>query len=469
MHRSGTSFAASLLHAAGLDMGSRLMPAARGNERGHFENMDFVEFHMRELRLTGHDDSGWTAMHTLTLPAEAASEAREIIGTNARDSAWGWKDPRTTLFLDFWSSVVSDANYLFIYREPSEVIDSLYRRGDESILLSPELAARAYLTHNEMMLQHARQHRERSFIANVSAIALDQRRFLEALAERFNVDLDANAPSTFESDLMRTIELDAPQATVLRHLVPEIDRLYNGLEREADLPSTIPERKRTSSRKVKEAFFKGWLSESKREDELKLRNSELGQRNADVEQRDAELQSMRAVLYELQAGYAKRGEHLDEAERLLAVERASYRAEMRSLRDEVERAENRVRDAFAQNAYLRATIADYDVIIADLRTTIAGLQATTADLHTTIADLHTTVADLEAQREDARSQRQDLEQRLEQTAAELATQTEALIAATRAESDRVAFLIATVHSSSFWKLKRSINRALRSLGLRAQP
>jgi hypothetical protein len=441
MHRSGTSFVASLLHAAGLDMGSRLMPAARSNERGHFENMDFVEFHMRELRLTGHDDSGWAALHTLTLSEEAASEAREIIETNARATAWGWKDPRTTLFLDFWSSVVSDANYLFIYREPSEVIDSLYRRGDESILLTPELAARAYLTHNEMMLRHARQHRARSFIANVSAIALDPQRFLAALAEKFDVDLDAHVPSTFEGELMRTIAPDAARATMLRHLFPEIDRLYHDLEREADIPSATGESKRASARRVKDAFFNDWLLESKREDELNLRNAELSQRNAAVEQRDAELAGTRAVLYELQVRYAKRGEHLDEAERLLRVERVAREAELERVRDEVERAENRVRDAlFVQEA----------------------------DLRTSIADLRTTIADLEAQLENARTRNQDLEQRLEQTTRELVTQTEALIAATRAESDRVAFLIATVQSSSFWKIKRGINRVLRSLGLRAQ-
>jgi DNA repair exonuclease SbcCD ATPase subunit len=340
-----------------------------------------------------------------------------------------------------------------------------------------------------MMLRHAREHRAQSIIANVSAIARNPEQFLATLAETFGLDLNVHAPSPFEGELMHTIARDAPQATLLRHLVPEIDRLYSSLEREADIPSGTSEGKRASARRVKSAFFNGWLLESKREDELNLRNAdltlrnaelnqgdaelnlrnaelnlrnaelnqrnaELNQRNAAVEQRDAELAGTRAVLYELQASYAKRGEHLDEAERLLRVERAAREAELESVRNEVERAENRVRDALAQDA--------------DLRTTIADLRTTIADLRTTIADLRTTIADLEAQLENARTRNQDLEQRLEQTTRELLKQTEALIAATRAESDRVAFLIATVQSSSFWKIKRGINRVLRSLGLRAQ-
>jgi len=366
MHRSGTSFVASLLHAAGLDMGSRLMPAAHGNERGHFENMDFVEFHERELRVSGHDDAGWEALESLTLSEEAASEARALIEANARTSAWGWKDPRTTLFLDFWSSVVSDANYLYIYREPSEVIDSLYRRGDESIQLTPELAARAYVIHNELMLRHARQHRARSFIANVSAIARDPQRFLAALAEKFDIDLDAHVSSTFEAELMRTIAPDAPRAAMLRQLVPELDRLYHDLEREADLPSATRAGKHDSAGKVKEGFFSGWLSERKREAELRRHNADLS----------AQLEDARAALDELDASNTKRGEHLEEAERLLTSERA-------------------------QNAELRATVAEFHA------------------------------------------------------------QTEALIAATRAESERVALLIATVQSSSFWKIKRGLNRLRR--------
>jgi O-antigen biosynthesis protein len=383
MHRSGTSFVASLLHAAGLDMGSRLMPAARSNERGHYENMDFVEFHMRELRMNGYDDSGWAAQESLKLSEEAASEAHNIIESNARASAWGWKDPRTTLFLDFWSSVVSDANYLYIYREPSEVIDSLYRRGDESIQLSPELAARAFLTHNEMMLRHARKHRAHSVIANVSAIARNPEQFLTTVAEKFGLDIDAHANSPFEGGLMRNIDPDAPRATLLRHLVPEIELLYSSLEQEADIPSGADESKRILVRKAKDAFFHDWL-DSAREDLASIAKAELD---------------------ELQSSNTKRGEHLEEAERLLAAERATHEALE-------QRHEQTTRERDAE-----------------------------------------------------RTSREGLEQRLEQTTQELTRQTEASIAAARAESEMLTYLIATVQSSSFWKLKRAINRVRRALHL----
>lgn len=44
MHRSGTSFAASLLHDAGLYLGGRMLAPHASNPLGHFEDLEFYEF-----------------------------------------------------------------------------------------------------------------------------------------------------------------------------------------------------------------------------------------------------------------------------------------------------------------------------------------------------------------------------------------------------------------------------------------
>jgi len=41
MHRSGTSLVASLFAGAGVNVGTRLIGASRGNDRGHWEDLDF--------------------------------------------------------------------------------------------------------------------------------------------------------------------------------------------------------------------------------------------------------------------------------------------------------------------------------------------------------------------------------------------------------------------------------------------
>jgi len=70
MHRSGTSFVASLLSAWNVRMGDRLLPADRGNPHGYFEDTGFLDLDRRMLvactpEEDGHRDWGWTESETL--------------------------------------------------------------------------------------------------------------------------------------------------------------------------------------------------------------------------------------------------------------------------------------------------------------------------------------------------------------------------------------------------------------------
>src|ERR1700754_1667907 len=79
MHRSGTSLAASLLQSAGLDVGLRLMEANWSNPRGHFEDMDFVDFQRASLAQLGCHHDGWVAAGLPELAPEIVEAAREIV------------------------------------------------------------------------------------------------------------------------------------------------------------------------------------------------------------------------------------------------------------------------------------------------------------------------------------------------------------------------------------------------------
>ncbi|MDP4350266.1 hypothetical protein QSG17_25820, partial [Escherichia coli] len=73
---------------------------------------------------------GYTTQGGIAVPEALRREAAALIAVRAgRGSGWGWKDPRTTLFLDFWSEFLPDARYLLVFRRPWEVVDSLFRRN----------------------------------------------------------------------------------------------------------------------------------------------------------------------------------------------------------------------------------------------------------------------------------------------------------------------------------------------------
>jgi hypothetical protein len=119
MHRSGTSLVAGLCQAAGLHVGDRLLGAYRGNEAGHFEDLDFVEWHQLVLRANGLAPEGFVAEATPQVPAALERKAEALVATRREPGGiWGWKDPRTTLHLEFWRRVVPEARFLFIVRRP---------------------------------------------------------------------------------------------------------------------------------------------------------------------------------------------------------------------------------------------------------------------------------------------------------------------------------------------------------------
>lgn len=137
MHRSGTSVLTRLLHAAGAELGGRLVPGSKGNEEGHWEDAFAVETNERLLSALGYrwDDPrplppDWLASH-------AAAQAREAIrgylrSTLSRHRLWALKDPRLCLLGELWLQAMAEEgiepSVILMARHPREVADSLAAR-----------------------------------------------------------------------------------------------------------------------------------------------------------------------------------------------------------------------------------------------------------------------------------------------------------------------------------------------------
>lgn len=199
MHRSGTSFVASLLSAWNVRMGDRLLPADRGNPAGYFEDVDFLELDRRMLidctrDEPGHRDWGWTesgAFDADRLAAYRDEAAALVAPRDAAGHAWGWKDPRTTMLLDFWDELLGgEARFLFVYRHPWEVADSMLRTGAEVWLTHPDYPARIWAHYNRRLLDFHRRHRDRTLLVSTNRLFRDPEGFAATL-QRFGIDADA--------------------------------------------------------------------------------------------------------------------------------------------------------------------------------------------------------------------------------------------------------------------------------------
>ena len=230
--RSGTSLVAAMLQSAGLEIGERLMGPSDANKYGHYEDLDFYEFHVSVLLRRASMKRGSFWNQACPFPISCAP-ARNLIARRMRTAgAWGWKEPRTTLFLNFWQQLIPQLNCILLFRAPWEVADSLFRRGDANFLKNPNMAVRVWLNYNHAVLAYHNRHSERCLLVESFAVR-EPGRLLEAVAQKFGHHF---GPIGELYDEQIYSHHTSPQhQAVLAHWFPEAVELYEQLRAKADV------------------------------------------------------------------------------------------------------------------------------------------------------------------------------------------------------------------------------------------
>jgi glycosyltransferase involved in cell wall biosynthesis len=245
MHRSGTSLVASLLSALGVDMGEQLLPPDKGNPRGYFEDIGFLEFQRRVLSECcptddgGHPDWGWTESEHLNREAFKdfipAATSMLVSRTEGR-GLWGWKDPRTTLLLDFWDTLLDGANYIFVYRFPWDVADSMQRLGAPVFLRNPEYAYRMWTFYNRRLRDFFIKDSERCLLLSINALRQDPDQLVDLLRKKLNLEIrEANLRDIYEQELFTCAEGPDPLIDLVTATSPQCTKLLAELDNLADL------------------------------------------------------------------------------------------------------------------------------------------------------------------------------------------------------------------------------------------
>lgn len=239
MHRSGTSLLASLFDGAGVSVGARLLGAGNGNDVGHFEDLDFYEFHQRVLVGNGLPAEGFTADAIPVVPEPMRAEATSLVEARRRQGGvWGWKDPRTVLFLDFWADLLPDANFVFVFRRPWEVVDSFFRRGDPAFVYNPSLAARVWLHYNRLILRFVARHPERCVLREMTQVSVDPHEVFAAVRDRLGIPL-GEPTDRFRPELLGG-DRDGFRAGLLAASCPEAIEVYQRLREASGSASPLP-------------------------------------------------------------------------------------------------------------------------------------------------------------------------------------------------------------------------------------
>ncbi|NET07053.1 MAG: glycosyltransferase [Symploca sp. SIO2B6] len=298
MHRSGTSLTASLLQSAGVDIGQRLMGAGKSNLKGHFEDLDFVEFHESVFHSQGISKEGWTLNKSIQVQAQYLAQAKSILQKRSSKSTWGWKDPRATLFLNFWHDLIPDAKFLLVYRSPWEVIDSLYRRGDEVFYNNPNLAVDIWVSYNQAIIDFYDKFSEKCAILDIKQIALNPKKLIETVTNKLDIPINS-VTSLYDKNLLNDQISSSHRPTLIKHYFTEAFDLYQELNSRAQqndsvLLSLDSEPVELSSYKA--WVLQDWLEVRILEGDLKFSQSQLQQTQSALEQSQSQLQQAQSAL-----------------------------------------------------------------------------------------------------------------------------------------------------------------------------
>lgn len=191
MHRSGTSALGGVLDLMGLEFGSDLMKATKGNPKGHFENMFVYRLNEKILK---ENDFTWDSYYfdfnkiSLNKKEKYIKEAKKVIGSEFMNAdKFVIKDPRICLLFPIWEEACLelsiDIKIILPYRNPLEVAQSLKARNSFSL----EKGYLLWLVHFLWAENHSRAY-ERMFIS-FEELLEELQLTLERLKKFIDIDL----------------------------------------------------------------------------------------------------------------------------------------------------------------------------------------------------------------------------------------------------------------------------------------
>ncbi len=232
MHRSGTSLMTNLIQSGGLHIGDNLLKPNRTNRHGFFEDVDFWSFQDQILKKRGFNDLS-IPEETIHWTDEEINKAKDIINSKSAVAFWGWKDPRTCLFLNQWFSLLPEAKFVFVFRHPLYVLLSLIYAVPVS--RDPMLVIHGWYVYNKHILDFYKANRQRSILCHISGVIRDIEKFREIVKTKFGFDMQLNLEQIYHPIELKDMPINSFITQYMMSEYKPVYDLYQQLQGEADL------------------------------------------------------------------------------------------------------------------------------------------------------------------------------------------------------------------------------------------
>jgi len=156
---------------------------------GHFEDIDFEELHREAILRRWPRSLGWIPEEpVMRFRRRERKRARKLVADRAALPAWGWKDPRSILFLDEWIQLIPGLVVIAIARPREQVIDSLLRRAaiasNPSMRVTREQAESAVDVYDAALGRSRAEHEDRLLTFQLDRLLKDDRSVFDEIQGR---------------------------------------------------------------------------------------------------------------------------------------------------------------------------------------------------------------------------------------------------------------------------------------------
>lgn len=261
MHRSGTSLITQWLHKCGLHVGDRLMGSSESNKDGHFEDLDYVRLHEEILKNYKFPGAGFVTEQLNLKDRYYIEKLRSNVEFKRRlHNQWGWKDPRTCLFLDYYPELLPEAKYLVILRDYNEVVTSLIKRDFQEYkklyfrkegklrrikwwikkdLIKKSLFSekvtfylKVWIWYNELLLKHLKQINDKDFLVVDYRLLFDEsNNIFDILTKMWNFSLEyVHFNTVYKESLISSAGYNISSFLEDKNLMSKAEKLMAELE-----------------------------------------------------------------------------------------------------------------------------------------------------------------------------------------------------------------------------------------------